>query len=161
VFAFTGKLYDENTKLQNNLNRWYDSAIGQWLNEDPIGFAAGDENIRRYVRNRATESTDPTGLEESFWTAFWQSYDPWVWGNPPPVHTADLVLERMTMAANVAAAIAAAAAAAIVAAEAAAAAAAARSCAAGCSCESSEKSSRRGRSQRGILQADGQPMGAF
>jgi len=112
VFAFTGKLYDENTKLQNNLNRWYDSAIGQWLNEDPIGFAAGDENIRRYVRNRATESTDPTGLEESFWTAFRQSYDPWVWGNPPPVHTADLVLERMTMAANVAAAIAAAAAAA-------------------------------------------------
>jgi len=63
VFAFTGKLYDENTKLQNNLNRWYDPTIGQWMNEDPIGFAAGDENVRRYVGNNSLRLVDPTGLE--------------------------------------------------------------------------------------------------
>jgi RHS repeat-associated protein len=30
--------------LQYNLNRWYDPAIGQWMSEDPIGFAAGNAN---------------------------------------------------------------------------------------------------------------------
>ena len=64
VFAFTGKLCDENTKLQNNLNRWYDAAIGQWMNEDPIGFAAGDENVRRYVANKSLLAIDPDGLKE-------------------------------------------------------------------------------------------------
>ena len=63
VFAFTGKLQDENTKLQNNLNRWYDAAIGQWMSEDPIGFQAGDGNVRRYVANRITLATDPMGLQ--------------------------------------------------------------------------------------------------
>ncbi len=36
--------------------------IGQWLSEDPIGFAAGDANVRRYVGNGATGATDPSGL---------------------------------------------------------------------------------------------------
>jgi RHS repeat-associated protein len=64
LFGFTGKLYDENVKLQNNLNRWYDAAIGQWVSQDPKGFDAGDENLRRYVGNGAVEKSDPTGLEE-------------------------------------------------------------------------------------------------
>ena len=64
VFAFTGKLYDENTKLQNNLNRWYDAAIGQWMSEDPIGFVAGDENVRRMVGNKTSLFIDPLGLQE-------------------------------------------------------------------------------------------------
>ena len=29
---------------------------------DPIGFTAGDSNLYRYVANRPTEFTDPTGL---------------------------------------------------------------------------------------------------
>lgn len=64
VFAFTGKLYDEHVKLQNNLNRWYDAALGQWTSEDPIGFAAADENIRRYVENKTLVSIDPFGLDK-------------------------------------------------------------------------------------------------
>jgi len=64
IFAFTGKQYDEATGLQHNLNRWYDPALGQWLNEDPIGFSAGDENVRRYVGNGVTGAVDPSGLQE-------------------------------------------------------------------------------------------------
>ncbi len=68
--AFTG--------LQHNLFRGYDSALGQWLSEDPIGFGAGDENLRRYTGNGVTNAMDPLGwLEfpitiylyaESYWT---------------------------------------------------------------------------------------------
>ncbi len=65
IYGFTGKQLDEATYLQHNLNRWYDSALGQWLSEDPIGFAAGDENLRRYVSNFAIERADVLGLEES------------------------------------------------------------------------------------------------
>jgi hypothetical protein len=50
--------------LQHNLFRWLDPSLGQWLNEDPIGFAAGDENVRRYVGNGVVDSVDPLGLEE-------------------------------------------------------------------------------------------------
>ena len=64
LFGFTGKQLDEATGLQHNLNRWYDSGLGQWLSEDPIGFRAGDENIRRYIRNKSTLSIDPTGLHD-------------------------------------------------------------------------------------------------
>jgi RHS repeat-associated protein len=62
LFAFTGRLYDADTALQNNLNRWYDSAVGRWLSEDPILYDAGDFNLYRYVRNRPSAHTDPAGL---------------------------------------------------------------------------------------------------
>jgi RHS repeat-associated protein len=41
TFGFTGKMFDTRTGLQWNINRWYDPLIGQWLSEDPIGFAGG------------------------------------------------------------------------------------------------------------------------
>jgi RHS repeat-associated protein len=61
-FAYTGPPLDETTGLQNNLNRWYDSSVGRWLSEDPIGFAAGDANLYRYVGNSPINTTDPSGL---------------------------------------------------------------------------------------------------
>ena len=67
LFAFTGKLLDDATGLQHNLNRWYDAVFAQWLSEDPTGFAAGDANVRRYVGNQATNATDPAGLE-GYWS---------------------------------------------------------------------------------------------
>jgi RHS repeat-associated protein len=60
--GYTGKWFDRDTDLQWNLNRWYDSATGRWLSEDPIGFAAGDANLSRYVGNGPTNYTDPRGL---------------------------------------------------------------------------------------------------
>ncbi len=64
LFGFTGKQLDEATGLQHNLFRWYDSNLGQWLSEDPISFAAGDENIKRYVKNGHTKAVDQLGLQE-------------------------------------------------------------------------------------------------
>jgi len=40
----------------------YDPTVGRFLEEDPIGFTAGDPNLNRYVANRVTMATDPTGL---------------------------------------------------------------------------------------------------
>lgn len=50
-FTFDG----EATDLQFNRTRWYDPAVGQWMNEDPIG----DANFTSYVspRQTLTEST--------------------------------------------------------------------------------------------------------
>jgi len=50
-FLYTGRLFDFDTQLQNNWNRWYDSTLGKWISEDPIGFSAGDGNLGRYVGN--------------------------------------------------------------------------------------------------------------
>ena len=62
MFGFTGRMYDDETGLQNNLNRWYDAKVGRWISEDPIGFAAGDANIYRYFGNGPTNFIDPSGL---------------------------------------------------------------------------------------------------
>lgn len=62
LFGYTGKALDEETGLQNNLNRWYDASVGRWISEDPIGFAGGDANLSRYVGNGATNWVDPNGL---------------------------------------------------------------------------------------------------
>ena len=59
-FKYTGReLYA--TGLQYNRGRYYDAAIGSWTQEDPIGFAAGDANLYRYVGNSSTNATDPNG----------------------------------------------------------------------------------------------------
>jgi RHS repeat-associated protein len=75
IFGFTGKQLDEATGLQHNLFRWYDSALGQWLSEDPIGFAAGDENVKRYVANKVLDLTDPSGLDP--WLFPWDPNASW------------------------------------------------------------------------------------
>ena len=40
---------------------------GAWISEDPIGFAAADANLYRYVGNQVTVAVDPSGLESPFW----------------------------------------------------------------------------------------------
>jgi len=70
LFAFTGRAQDNSTGLQNNLNRWYDAKVGQWISQDPIGFDAADANLYRYVANAATAVRDPSGLA-GFWSSFW------------------------------------------------------------------------------------------
>lgn len=62
AFAFTGRLFDKATGLQNNLNRWYDPSIGRWLSEDPIGLGP-DANPYRYVGNSPINFTDPSGQQ--------------------------------------------------------------------------------------------------
>ena len=60
LFGYTGRPYDDETGLQNH--RWYDSETGRWISQDPIGFAAGDGNLYRYVGNGSTGAIDPSGL---------------------------------------------------------------------------------------------------
>jgi len=61
--TFTGRDRDPLTELSYHRARWYDPAAGKWLSEDPIGFAAGDENLYRYCGNQATGIVDPEGLD--------------------------------------------------------------------------------------------------
>jgi RHS repeat-associated protein len=42
--------------------RSYDPVLGQFTSDDPLGLAAGDFNIRRYVKNAPTQFIDPSGL---------------------------------------------------------------------------------------------------
>ncbi|MCO6459130.1 MAG: hypothetical protein J5I93_27795, partial [Pirellulaceae bacterium] len=63
-YLFTSREFDEDTGLQYNRARWDDAAVGRWVSEDPIGFAAGDANVYRYVSNAPVNSHDPTGLFE-------------------------------------------------------------------------------------------------
>ncbi len=63
IFAYTGKFFDDVTKLSNHLNRWLDPNLGKWISEDPIGFQGGDGNISRYVGNSASIAVDSNGLE--------------------------------------------------------------------------------------------------
>ena len=43
--------------------RWYDPVLGKFLNDDPMGFAAADANVSRYVGNGANAKSDASGLE--------------------------------------------------------------------------------------------------
>ncbi len=70
-FAYTGRFFDTATGLQNNLNRWYDASTGRWLSEDPLGFAAGDANLSRYVGNEPIGEVDSYGLAVAEATAAW------------------------------------------------------------------------------------------
>ncbi len=63
IFGFTARPSEGETDLQNNLNRWYDAAIGTWINEDLIGFEGGDANLYRYCGNDPVNSVDPSGLQ--------------------------------------------------------------------------------------------------
>jgi RHS repeat-associated protein len=62
LFLFTGRPFDADTDLQNNLNRWYDLSTGRWMSVDPIGFEAGDVNLYRYVGNNVLVYGDSYGL---------------------------------------------------------------------------------------------------
>ncbi len=50
------------TGLQYNRARYYDPTTGRWTSEDPLGLAAGDDNLYRYVNNDPTNASDPSGL---------------------------------------------------------------------------------------------------
>jgi RHS repeat-associated protein len=66
---YTGLRYDRDTGLLHTYHREYAAATGRWLQQDPIGFGAGDVNLYRYVGNNATNGSDPSGL--SWWSSAW------------------------------------------------------------------------------------------
>ena len=61
-FLYTGREWDAAVELYHYRARAYDPATGRFIQEDPIGFTAGDLNIYRYVWNNPLSWTDPSGL---------------------------------------------------------------------------------------------------
>ena len=82
VFGYTGRMIDQHTGLQYNRARWYDSNTGRWLSQDPIGFAAGDANLYRYVGNSSPNHTDPSGeIVPLILIGAGFGANIWIWGN--------------------------------------------------------------------------------
>lgn len=61
-YQFTGREFDSETGLYYYRARYYNSGTGNFISNDPIGFASGDVNLYIYVRNDTINSLDPTGL---------------------------------------------------------------------------------------------------
>lgn len=60
-FGFAGGLYDQDTKLVRFGTRDYDAETGRWTAKDLIGFAGGDWNLYRYVKNNPVSYIDADG----------------------------------------------------------------------------------------------------
>ncbi|MCB1742396.1 MAG: PASTA domain-containing protein [Gammaproteobacteria bacterium] len=58
---FAGIEYEADVALYSMRSRFYDPAVGRFQSEDDLGFAGGDENLYRYVRNNPVTFVDPTG----------------------------------------------------------------------------------------------------
>jgi RHS repeat-associated protein len=58
-FKFTGREYDAKAQLQFNRARVFAARVGQWSEQDPVGFPAGDTNLYRYADNAPTDAIDP------------------------------------------------------------------------------------------------------
>jgi len=67
IYGFTGRQLDDEGSTYYYRERQYDPELGRFLSKDPIGFAGGDTNLYRYVFNRSTMLTDPTGLAVGDW----------------------------------------------------------------------------------------------
>jgi len=61
-FRYTARESDTETGLYYYRARYYDSATGRFLSEDPLQLGAGI-NYYAYAGNHATQAADPTGLD--------------------------------------------------------------------------------------------------
>jgi RHS repeat-associated protein len=61
---FQGLKFTESTGLAYVRNRDYSANLGRFIERDPIGFDAGDNNWYRFVGNQPAFLTDPSGLIE-------------------------------------------------------------------------------------------------
>jgi RHS repeat-associated protein len=61
TFGFTGQRYDPETGLHYYKNRYYSSAIGRFMQPDPVRYVDG-LNLYRYAENDPISNIDPLGL---------------------------------------------------------------------------------------------------
>jgi len=76
-FRYAGRELDGETGLYFYRARYYDSSVGRFLSEDPIGVGVG-MNRYRYVSNAPTRFVDPYGLFSLEISETWnRSSEPW------------------------------------------------------------------------------------
>ncbi|MGI0493175.1 RHS repeat domain-containing protein [Alkalinema pantanalense CENA528] len=61
-YRFTGREWDGESQQYYYRARYYDANTGRFIGQDPLGFAAGDSNLYRYVGNSPVMATDPSGM---------------------------------------------------------------------------------------------------
>ena len=66
-FGWRGYWYDRRLQDYHVRNRVYDPRPGQFLQVDPLGFDAGDQNLYRYAVGNYSTGYDPLGLDEGHW----------------------------------------------------------------------------------------------
>ena len=65
-FKYAGMEYDSAIQIYYDQARNYNPATGRFLQQDPLGLAAGDVNVYRYVFNEPTNLIDPSGLKPAY-----------------------------------------------------------------------------------------------
>ena len=83
-FAHAGGQLDPETNLALFGVRYLAYDTSRWMQEDPIGFTAGDPNLYRYVGNNTMNAVDPSGLDyvtvrgnRVFWVFQWRNVGDW------------------------------------------------------------------------------------
>ena len=61
-FMFTGREYLSTIGIYDYRNRMYSPLLGRFLQTDPSGFDADDNNLYRYLGHNPANGTDPSGL---------------------------------------------------------------------------------------------------
>lgn len=74
-FAFTSREWDEEFDLYNFRARYYSPNIGRFIQEDPIGWKAGNGNFYNYVSNNPINFSDPSGLKTEICSAPFQPFE--------------------------------------------------------------------------------------
>jgi RHS repeat-associated protein len=64
LYLHQGGRLDSATGLYYFRNRDYSPTLGRWMQQDPLGYDAGDSNLYRDVNDGPTNATDSSGLEE-------------------------------------------------------------------------------------------------
>jgi RHS repeat-associated protein len=62
AYLHQGGRWDSVVNLYHFRNRDFSPALGRWLQTDPVGYAAGDTSLYRYVGNNPGIWLDPSGL---------------------------------------------------------------------------------------------------
>ena len=63
-YLFTGREYQTETGLYFYRARFYNSSVGTFVSEDPIGLDSGEYNFRNYVANQPLFFIDPFGTRK-------------------------------------------------------------------------------------------------
>jgi RHS repeat-associated protein len=65
-YLHQGGRYDSLSGLYQFRNRDYSASLGRWLENDPLSFRAGDENLYRYLADQPVTGVDPNGTVSVF-----------------------------------------------------------------------------------------------